>query len=140
MSLPWDAPEADVLGDMRQVAQSGRGPHNAHDIWKGPPMSTDLTITHPDCHGDHSFTFTANYSPVLQAAGLPSWTMLTNIRAGMAGLFIGRAHLEIINNRHRYEPLINGDGEWGNWDDLIDRLKGLLKACDQHPDGMLDVS
>lgn len=102
-------------------------------------MSVDISVHAPECCASHSHNFTYNYSPALHEAGLPHWKHLDGLPADIVAILVGRTKIELNNDRARYEPLIRGNGEWGNWTYLMESLTALLKDLDQHPRGTVSI-
>lgn len=90
-------------------------------------MSVDIWV------GDFETNFTYNYSPALYGAGMCSWRTINGVPAALCGWVFTRTLAELKRERERYEPLIKGGGEWGTWDDLLERLTDLDVACRERP-------
>lgn len=102
-------------------------------------MSVDVDISDQGCCSTHSHNFTYNYSPALHEAGLPHWKDLDGLPAELVLILVARVRARLISDRARYEPMIRGGGEWGNWTFLMESLDALVTDLNKHPKGVVGI-
>lgn len=84
-----------------------------------------------------SVNLTYNLSPMLHAAGMPSWRDLLGMRAKKAGQTWRKVVLELTRDPAKYRAL-NPENGWGRYEDALLVLSILVANCALHPDAVVD--
>lgn len=80
----------------------------------------------------HAWNLTYNLSPMIYAAGLPSWGEQLGQTAGDVAPAVARAVAELVGDRDRFEPMqpVNG---WGTYLGAVEVLSAYSVALVKHP-------
>lgn len=109
-------------------------------------MSWDIALRSDPCSVcnrasslDYDGNFTYNYSPALDALGVPDPKELHGQRAGNMIGPLESALSKLLADPDKYGGLIRGDGAWGTADTLTIALRNLLNACKKYPNAVMET-
>jgi len=94
-------------------------------------MSASLWLEGEDKHVPLC-DMTYNLTPMLTAAGLPSWDCFAGMEAQAAGWIFARARDNLMSDRARFEALEPANG-WGTYWAAVEQLSVMADRCKESP-------
>jgi hypothetical protein len=87
-------------------------------------------------HYGNNFNLTYNLTPMLKAAGMPSWKEMIGMPTTEAGTIWDNVVIELGFNPEKYRVMNPANG-WGSYEQAIEVLAALVKACRQYPEAKI---
>lgn len=79
-----------------------------------------------------TFNLTYNLSPMLWAAGMPTWSEFIGMKAADAGPIWRAVADELRRDPDKYRQF-NPPNGWGTYEGAVEVISALAAACERHP-------
>lgn len=114
------------------------------DIWLEDEHGTQLDFNYQmpavqniaNVSYGNNFNLTYNLTPMLAAAGMPSWKDMIGMNAGEAGIIWDQVIVELVTHPDKYIPM-NPTNGWGSYDQAEEVLGALVTACRANPEAKI---
>lgn len=94
------------------------------------PMRSSAEVT------TTTFNLTYNLTPMLSHAGMPAWHEFMGMSASEAGPIWRKVHDQLVADPYGCR-LLNPANGWGTYEQAIEVIGALARACDAYPDAKI---